>query len=95
MNYLDDIAQRIKWEVPPDLLPEGDTDLLFRMYAILALSLGEKVEATNVHDAWSAWMSQSNLEHNSIEPFEKLPADVQAQDEPFADAIKKVANSLD
>ncbi len=94
MNYLDDIAQRIKWEVPPDLLPEGDTDLLFRMYAVLALSIGERVDAANVHDAWSAWMSQSDPGHKSIEPFDKLHKDVQAQDEPYAEAIRKVAANL-
>lgn len=94
MNYVDDIAQRIKREVPSDLLPEGDTDLLFRMYAILVLALGEKVEAANVHDAWSAWMSQSDPRHESIKPFNKLPGDVRAQDEPFAKAIRKVAAGL-
>ncbi len=94
LNYIDDIARRIKREVPTDLLPEGDTDLLFRMYAVLALALGEKVEAANVHDAWSAWMSQRDPGHESIEPFDKLPEDVQAQDEPFAEAIRKVAASL-
>lgn len=94
LNYIDDIARRIKREVPPDLLPKGDTDLLFRMYAVLALALGEKVEAANVHDAWSAWMSQSDPEHDSIQPFERLSEDVQAQDEPFAEAVRKVAASL-
>ena len=91
---MDDIAQRIKREVPPDLLPEGDTDPLFRMYAVLALALGEKVGAANVHDAWSAWMSQSDAGHESIQPFDKLPEDVQSQDEPFAEAIRRVAASL-
>lgn len=94
MNYVDDIAQRIKREVPPDLLPEGDTDPLFRMYAVLALALGEKVRAENVHDAWSAWMSQSDPGHESIRPFDKLPGDVQSQDEPYAEALRKVAAGL-
>lgn len=94
MNYIDDIAQRIKREVPSELLPEGDADLLFRIYAVLALSKGENVRATNVHDAWSAWMSQSDPEHGSIQPFGRLPEDVQSQDEPFAEAIRKVAANL-
>ncbi len=58
------------------------------------LTGGEKVEARNVHDAWSAWMSQSNPRHDSIRPFEQLTVDVQAQDEPFAEAIRKVAANL-
>jgi hypothetical protein len=94
MNYIVDIAERIKREVPPDLLPQEETDLLFRVYAILALTVGEKVEAKNVHDAWSAWMSQIDPQHEAIEPFEKLPEDVQAQDEPFVEAIRKVAANL-
>ncbi len=94
LNYIDGIAERIRREVPPDLLPEGNTALLFRMYAVLALTVGEEVEARNVHDAWSAWMSQSDPEHDSIQPFERLPKDVQAQDEPFVEAIRKVAASL-
>ncbi len=94
LNYIVDIAERIKQEVPPDLLPQEDTDLLFRLYAVLALTVGEKVEARNVHDAWAAWMSQSDPDHNSIQPFEVLPEDVQAQDEPFAEAIRKVAANL-
>lgn len=94
MNYIDNIAQHIEREVPSDLLPKGDTALLFRMYAVLALALGERVEAANVHDAWSAWMSQSDPQHGSVEPFEKLPEDVQAQDEPFVKAIKTVAATL-
>lgn len=75
-------------------MPEGDADLLFRMYAVLALAVGEKVEAANVHDAWSAWMSQSDPRHDSIQPFDKLSEDVRIQDEPFAEAIRKVAASL-
>jgi hypothetical protein len=94
LNYIDDIAQRIKREVPSDFLPEGDTDLLFRMYAVLVLSLGEETDVANVHDAWSAWMSQSDPGHESIEPFDKLSEDVRAQDEPFAEAIRKVAVGL-
>jgi hypothetical protein len=94
LNYVDNIAQRIKWEVPPDILPGGDTDLLFRMYAVLALVVGEKVEAENVHDAWSAWMSQNDPGHGSIKPFDELSEDVQVQDEPFVKAIRKVAGGL-
>jgi hypothetical protein len=37
MTYLDDLAARIKDEVPADVLPGGDTGLLFRLYALLAM----------------------------------------------------------
>lgn len=58
------------------------------MYAVLALALGEKVETANVHDAWSAWMSQSDPSHDSIQPFDKLP-----EDGPFAEAIKRAVRT--
>ena len=94
LNYFVDIAERIKREVPPDLLPDEDLDLLFRLYAVLGSPLGEKVKAKNVHAAWSAWMSQTNPKHNSMRPFEDLPTDVHAQDEPFVEAIRKVAANI-
>lgn len=94
LNYVDDIAKRIEREVPPDLLPEGDTDLLFHMYAVLALTVGEKVKAENVHDAWAAWMSQSDPTHEAIKEFSELDEDTQAQDEPFAEAIRRVSSQL-
>ncbi|WP_456114847.1 DUF7701 domain-containing protein [Rubrobacter aplysinae] len=93
MNYIDQIAEQIKQALPKDLYPNEDSELLFRLYAVLALTLGQKVEAKDVHDAWSAWMSQSNPAHESIVPFANLSANVQAQDEPFVDAIRKVSAS--
>ncbi len=91
MNYIVDVAQRIRREVPPELIPEGDTDPLFLIYAVLALALGDKVRARDVHDAWAAWMSQQNPAHESVKPFDDLDEETQAQDEPFAEAIRRVA----
>lgn len=93
MNYVDQIAERIKQALPRDLHPSENSEALFRLYAVLALTLGQEVEAEDVHDAWSAWMSQSNPDHESITPFANLSADVQAQDEPFAAAIREVSAS--
>lgn len=39
-------------------------------------------------------MSQTDPEHQSIKPFEELSEDVQAQDEPFAEAIREAAEDL-
>jgi hypothetical protein len=94
MNYIVDVAQRIRREVPPELMPEGDADPLFLMYALLALALGEKVRARDVHDAWAAWMSQQNPAHESIKPFDDLDEETQAQDKPFAEAIRRVSAYL-
>jgi hypothetical protein len=75
-------------------LPEGDTDLLFLMYAVLAVTVGEEVRAEDVHDAWSAWMSYIDPSHESIKPFAQLSSETKKTDQPFVGAIKKVATQL-
>jgi hypothetical protein len=64
------------------------------MYAVLALTIGKDVRAEDVHDAWSAWMTYSDPLHESIKPFTQLGAETQETDQPFVDAIKKVASQL-
>jgi hypothetical protein len=75
-------------------LPQEDTDLLFLMYAVLALTVGEKVGPAEVHDAWSAWMTHRDPSHGSIKPFAQLSPETKRQDQPFADAIRNVASQL-
>lgn len=95
MNYVAEVAERIRHEVPPEVLPEGDTHLLFLIYAVLAMSLGERVQAQHVHDAWAAWMSYQDPLHTSIEPFQNLDSETQREDEPFVKAIRSVAARLE
>ena len=92
MNYLDALAGRIRDEVPPDLLPDEDTTDLFRTYAVLALALGPRVQPSDVHNAWVAWMLALHPDHPSLEPYGELPADVQRQDAPFVDAIRRATS---
>jgi hypothetical protein len=80
--------------VPQGALAEGDTDILFLMYAVLALTVGEAVEPEDVHDAWSAWMTHRDPTHGSIKPFSQLSPETKRQDQPFADAIRKIASQL-
>jgi hypothetical protein len=94
MNYVSEIAQRIRREVPQEVLPEGDTDLLFLMYAVLALTVGDKVQAEDVHDTWSAWMTYRDPSHESIKPFTQLSSKLKKTDQPFVDAIRRVASQL-
>jgi hypothetical protein len=94
MNYISEIAERIRREVPQEVLPEGDTDLLFFMYAVLALTVGEDVRAEDVHDTWSAWKTYHDPSHESIRPFAQLSPETKKTDQPFVDAIKKVATQL-
>ena len=93
MNYLDDVANRIRSAVPPGDLPHDDTRNLFRLYALLMLAKGDKVDAEDVHNAWVAWMAEREPDHESLLPFADLPADVAAQDAPYVEAIRLVANS--
>lgn len=94
MTYLDEIATEIERRVHPGLLPDADTKLLFRLYALLALAKGRSVDAADVHNAWAAWMQDQDPNHHSIKPFEELDAETQAADEPFVEAIRAVAERL-
>ena len=94
MTYLDDVALRIRCEVSVDLLPDEDTTDLFRSYAILALALGTRVQSSDVHNAWVAWMLERHPDHPALVPFDELPGDVQQRDVPFAEAIRRVAIDL-
>ncbi len=94
MTYLDELATEIKRRVPAELLPDDDTQSLFRLYALLILAKGSSVSAADVHNAWAAWMQERNPKHRSIKPFEALDADTQASDQPFVEAIRAVAERL-
>jgi hypothetical protein len=94
LNYISELAERIRREVPQEVLPKGDTDLLFLMYALLALTIGEDVKAEDVHDTWAAWMTYLDPSHRSIKPFAQLDPETRKTDQPFVDAIKKAAAQL-
>ena len=76
MSYIDEIAGAIRCLIPPALIPDGDTTVLFRSYAVLALAKGERVRLEDVHDAWAAWMSGQDPEHGSLKPFGVLAPEV-------------------
>lgn len=92
--YLDDIATVIRTRIPEDRIPKGDADNLFRMYAVLARAKGESVTQSDVHDVWSAWMSEQNGNHDALVEYEKLSEEVQREDAIFATAIRHAAASL-
>jgi hypothetical protein len=91
LSYIDELADGIHRAVPPDLLPDGDTAMLFRLYAVLALAKGDRVVLEDVHDAWAAWMSGQNPRHRSLKPLAELPAEIRRSDKPYLDAIRAVA----
>jgi len=91
LSYIDELAGAIRASLRPELIPNGDTSMLFRIYAVLALAKGEDVVLEDVHDAWAAWMSAADPEHRSLIPFADLSTDVQQADQPYLDAIRAVA----
>ncbi len=90
MNYLLEIASRIKAEVPESLLPDSETRNLFILYALIALSRGTSVTAEDVHNAWNAWMLLRGENHPSMVPFEELSKNKKEEDNPFLEAIRRV-----
>jgi len=94
LSYISDIAEQIRREVPSEVLPKGDTDLLFLMYAVLALTVGQDVKPQHVHDTWAGWMAYSSPLHKSIKPFKELSLDIKKEDQPFVNAVKTVALRL-
>lgn len=95
MNYIQELADKIKSEVPSALLPdEPNLDTLFAIYAVLLLAKGNETTLEDVHNCWSAWKSQKDASHNSIKPFVELSNKIQEQDRPFVEAIHAVARSL-
>lgn len=96
MNYIQIIARKIKSEVPEDLLPKTkNDDSLFASYAVILLAKGQQVTEEDVHNAWAAWMSEVNPNHESIKPFHELSSSVQKEDKPFVDAIKRAAKAFE
>jgi hypothetical protein len=95
MSYLDAIAERIRAELSEDSLPsEGDVGRLLRLYAVLVRAKGEAVTAADVHDGWVAWMSDVNPDHPALLPFAALDPETRLADEPFAEAIRRVAREF-
>lgn len=88
MTYIDLIAQSIRNHVPDDVLPDGDTELLFRLYAVLMLAKGPNVTTADVHNAWTVWMQASDPKHEALQPFDELDGERQAADEPYVEAIR-------
>jgi hypothetical protein len=92
--YLDDIAAVIRAHIPEDRMPKGDAEELLLIYAVLARAKGVSITQSDVHDAWSAWMSRRNGQHESLIEYGKLAEDVQEEDTVFAVAIRCAAEQL-
>ncbi|CAM3385372.1 hypothetical protein BST27_28645 [Mycobacterium intermedium] len=93
MSYLDADAELIRSCLPSGTGVPEDSDDLFILYAILMRAKGEGTRAADVHDAWSAWMSRSEPDHESIRPYDQLAPSVQEEDAPFLTAIRSAARA--
>lgn len=92
MNYIDELAYEIAVEdCGPGLISTSDMEL-YRIYAVLCLVKGPAVTSRDVHDAWSAWAAGVAPDHRSIVPFDELPANIQAKDDLYRNAIRAVAD---
>lgn len=92
MNYFTHAAQVLRnvcnslgLSVPPDLLG---------YYTLLLFTKGGDTTAKDVHNAWAAWRAVTRPDHPDLVPFADLPLNVQALDEPFAEAIFAAAGEL-
>ncbi|MET4429062.1 hypothetical protein [Mycolicibacterium sp. 624] len=93
MSYLDADAELIRSCIPKGTGVPKDSGDLFLFYAVLMRAKGETTQAADVHDAWSAWMSRSEPNHESIRPFDQLSPSVQNEDKPFLAAIRSAART--
>jgi hypothetical protein len=95
MSYLDDLAATIRGYAPASGLPTAELNSLFRLYAVLALAKGEDVTAEDVHNAWAAWTQDSDAcHHHAVRPFSELDYATQAEDSPYAEAIRSAVREL-
>jgi len=61
LNYIEEFAHAIsRSKLTPDLLPDGDAPMLFRVYPVPALAKGEQVVLKDIHDASAARMTGRN-----------------------------------
>lgn len=74
-----------------DSTPPEDADSLFLIYAVLLRAKGADVTASDVHDAWAAWMQARNPDHPALQPFDQLEPATQQEDDAYVQAIRAAA----
>ncbi len=94
MTYISDVADAVRGELSADQIPDGDTNRLFLLYAVLTLVKGQAVDERDVHNAWSAWMAREDPSHEAIVPYDELDRPTQQMDTPYVRAIRAVSVRL-
>ncbi len=90
--YLDMIAALIEQSLDPEDRPSEDAETLYRLYALLALTVGSATTPENVHDAWVAWTLLRGDEHEALVPFNQLAPAIQELDWPYVNAIRLISH---
>lgn len=90
-NYLQRDAELIQRCLPAGVSTPDDSGGLLLIYAVLMRVKGTETTASDVHDAWSAWMLGVEPDHESIRPFRELDAETRKEDGPFLAAIRRAA----
>lgn len=90
-SYLAKDAALIRAKLSSHARPPAQSETLFLLYAVLMRAKGEAVTAADVHDAWAAWAESTQGEHGALVPFESLDPDIQDEDLPYVEAIRRAA----
>ena len=88
MNYIEKVKNLLEAELK---MKGTDYEDLLDVYGLLVLTVGKNCTNKNIHDAWSIWQNKTQPEHRSLKPFMKLTKKVQDLDEPYRQAVIKVA----
>ncbi|MFK4037015.1 hypothetical protein ACI2LC_14580 [Nonomuraea wenchangensis] len=91
MTYLDDDAALVRRMLADTAQPPSDAELLFLLYGVLLRVKGDKVSASDVHDAWTVWMQVRNPNHPALLPYDELDLETRMQDLPYMQAIRQAA----
>jgi hypothetical protein len=90
-TYLDVVADAIEEELGQAYPCERP---LLLYYAVLAITGGIETSPVHVHDVWAAHTQPQRPDHRYLVPFNDLPENVQALDEPFVAAIRRASVRL-
>jgi hypothetical protein len=94
VNYLELIGAEIQREADPESTPPDEDMPLYRLYALLLLAKGNEVTDEDVHNAWVVWATEHQPESDKIMPFKELSLRSQRKDDPYTEAIRRVARRL-
>lgn len=87
MSYVTEARDRLLARLGDTADDWSTEEQLLDLYTLLVLVKGDEVTPEDVHDAWAVARQRTRPEHPDLIPFDGLDKEVQAYDEPYADAI--------